>query len=278
MTPLHWLLYAALPAIAASLLLVAVGGPRLIGLALAIGVLAPFALLKSLPPWPWVLLRTGGSGGDWLLWAIVAAGLLGTLHDLRIWPRPLGMPPAIALLLATPWMVLARFRAEWSLEAAAAHLSMAWVLFGVVWLALRDAVGNGGGARWVLPAALLCLLGDFLVLLCGGAHASLFALLGAAVVLLVALVTAAWRRPFQFGEGACLPIAIVHCGALVLAYCERRVPWNAALLAMLAPAPIWLVSRQVAGRDRSYGNATYFWLGLGAVAAFEAVAFVLAYR
>lgn len=278
MTLLHWLLYAALPAIAVSLLLVSVGGPRLIGLALAVGVLAPFALLKSLPAWPWVLLRTGGNGADWLLWAIVAAGLLGTLHDLRIWPRPLGMPPAIALLLVTPWLVLARFRVEWSFEVAAGHLSVAWILLLVVWFTLRDAVGNGGGERMVLPAALLCLVGDFLVLLCGGAHASLFALLGAAVVLLVALVTAAWRRPFLFGEGACLPIAVVHCGALVLGYYELRVPWNAALPALLAPVPIWLVSRQVVGRDRSYGNGTYLWLGLLAVAAFEAVAFVLAYR
>lgn len=275
MTLLHWLLYSALPALALALLLVGVLGPRLIGLAIATSVIVPYALLKAMPPWPWVMLRTGGSGEHWLCWGVVAAGLVATLHDLRLWPRPLGTPPAVALLLAVPWFLAEPLRRGWTFERSGVHLLVAGGLFGAVWLALRGALANGAGLG-VVAASLLALTGDSLVLNWKGQPVAISAS-SAAVVLFAVLLAATWRKAFAVGEGACLAVAIVHGGTLLHAYYEQRLAPLVALLLWIAPVPLWLLVRKGPGKGAQGSNGRILG-GLALAVLCEGVAFVLGCR
>lgn len=278
MTLLHWLLYSALPAAALTLLLVGLAGPRLLGLVFAAAALVPHLLLKALPPLPWVLVNTGGGRGeDWLLWGTVGAGLVGSLHDLRLWPRPLGMPPALAVVFAVPWFVLETQRRGWSFEQCLVHLSIGWAALAGVWFALRGAHGSGAGLGALL-IGLVALAGDAVLLVGRNGPAAAFAPGGAAAVACAALFVATWRRPFVPGEGMCLPLAVVHTGVLLLAYHSGQLAMGQALLAVLAPAPIWLATRGEIDRDSAFGPPVYVALALAAAATFDVVAFVLGGR
>lgn len=274
MTILHWILYCALPAAAAGLLLVGVLGPRLLGIAMAAAVLAPHALLRALPPWPWELVQrpAGETAGAWTLWGVVAAGLFGSLHDLRLWPRALGLPPALALLLAVPWLASAGQRSGWSFETAAVEFGVAWLAIGAGWFALRTAALSGAGAG-MLAAGCICLVGD--ALLIGVAdRTTLAAVGGPAVVLVVAAVSLVWRRQFAAGEGAALALAVAHGLPLLLAFFGGRIGPLVALLALLAPAPLWLATRRPA-RPGGYGDPVLVTLALLGSATFVTVANLL---
>ena len=91
---LHWVLYGVLPALAAMLLGVGVGGARWLAIALAIALLVPFAVVGGLPPWPWLLAVRDGDPRAWLWWCLCLCGLAGALLDLRLLPRALLLPPS----------------------------------------------------------------------------------------------------------------------------------------------------------------------------------------
>ena len=75
---LQALVYGVLPAIAAGLLLVGIGGRRLLSLALAVAVFVAFGLRKEWPQWPWAMFPRG-AGMLGLAWTVAAAALVATL-------------------------------------------------------------------------------------------------------------------------------------------------------------------------------------------------------
>ena len=82
----------ALPPIAAALLLVSLGGARLLPLAVAVGLFVAFGLLKDWNDWPtWPHeLWDAPNGTMWLLWGALAACAIALLEHLRVVPRKAG--------------------------------------------------------------------------------------------------------------------------------------------------------------------------------------------
>lgn len=239
---LHWLLYCALPAIAIALLFVGAFGPRLLALALALAVLAPLVLLRTVPALPWSLPWGSVAPEDWLVWSIAAAGLVGVCHDLRVWPPALGGPPMVGLVLAAPWLMLAKARRGWSFEVALLNQTLTSVLVAAAWLAFLKT-GKSGAPLAGLLFGGLCLLGDTVVLRSAGEQMGWYLTSGAALVALMAFFVSLWRRPFVPGDGLWLVLSLVHCGSILLAHYQGKLPWAPALLLALAPTPLWLARR-----------------------------------
>jgi len=274
---LHWLLYCALPAIAIALLFVGAFGPRLLALAMALAVVAPLVLLRSVPAWPWAQPLHAVSPEDWLVWAIVVAGMVGVCHDLRLWPQPLGGPPMVALVLAVPWLLLAKARRNWSFEAALVHQSVASLLVGFAWLAFLRT-GKSGAPLAGLLFGGLCLLGDTVVLRFAAEQTGWYLTSSGALVALVAFGVSLWRRPFLPGEGLWLVLALVHGGSILLAHYQGRLPWPAALLLALAPTPLWLSRRWSPVGNKGLGEPMPLAVAILAAGTLDAVALLLLRR
>ncbi|MBL8724627.1 MAG: hypothetical protein JNK49_11305 [Planctomycetes bacterium] len=273
----QWLVYCSLPALAVTLLLVGAFGPRWFALAIAVAVLVPFALLEALPPWPWLLLQGTGSGEEWLPWVVAAAGLGGALHDLRVWPAALGGPPAVALLLAGPWLLLGRQRSQWSAEAATLHVGAVVGVLALVWLVQRLAA-RSGAALGVLLTMALCLGADGAALWLVGGQSGVAATTTAAVVGAVTLAVALWRRPFELGEGGWLALAVVHAGPLVVGHYQGLLPRWPALLLALMPVPLWCAAAPRAAHESSFGPPVRLAAAIVAAGGLAAAALMLLRR
>ncbi len=273
----QWLVYCALPALAVTLLLVGAFGPRLVALAIAVAVLVPFAWLEALPPWPWHLVQRAAGGEEWLPWVVAVAGLGGALHDLRVWPAALGGPPAVVLLLAAPWLLLGPQRSQWSPEMATLHLGGVVGLLALVWLVQRMAAGSGA-ALGVLLAMVLCLGADGGALWLVGGQTEVAATTTAALAGAMTLVVARWRRPFEFGEGGWLVLALVHVGALALGHYQGLLPRWPALLLALTPLPLWCVAGTREPLESSFGPPTRLAAAIVAAAGLAAAALLLLLR
>lgn len=249
---LRWILFGVLPALAAVVVFVGVGGARLLALALAVAVCVPLAMLAGLPPWPWQLSLHHGDPVAWLWWCLALAGVIGAVRDLGWLPRWLLVPGELLLVALLPWLMSARLRAGWSFEWCVPMLGAGWALVAALWWVLRQAARMQPGMTVPLVGAI-ALGADALVLRAqGGELAWELAGVGA-VALGVSVATTIWRRPFVCGVGGTLCIALAHAGVLWCARSERQLLQAPLLLAMVAPLGLWVATWKTFAEGRATG-------------------------
>lgn len=249
---LHWILFGVLPALAAVLLFVGIGGPRLLGPALAVGMCVPFGMAAGWPSWPWELSVDRGDPSQWFWWLIVFAGLVGAAYDGKLLPRWLVAPAEVALVLFAPWLLSGPLRSGWSFEWCVVMLGLAWTVLGATWWALRTTARLQPGL-WVPLAGTVALVGDALVLHARGDVLG-WRLAGVAAVALGASVaTTLWRRPFVCGTGASLCITIAHAGVLWFERSDRQLTQTPFVLLLLAPLGMWLAATRMFADGRTSG-------------------------
>jgi hypothetical protein len=268
---LRWVVFGVVPAVAAVLLGVGAGGPRLLAVSLAVALCVPFGIAVDWPAWPWQLSFERGDPYQWLWWSFAAAGVVGASYDLRLLPKPLLLACDVALVATLPWLLSAPLRAGWSFEECVGWLAAGWLVIAATWWSLRQAARCSPGMAVPL-AGTLALVADTFVLRARGA-ALPWQLAGVgAVALGMAVTTTIWRRPFVCGTGATLAITVAHVGLL---YCGRteyellRAPF---LLALIAPLPMAI------GCHKSFaeGRATGAVVGVVGCAALTAAAIAAA--
>lgn len=271
MDVLLWVLFGLLPAIAAILLGVGVGGPRWLGLALAVAICVPFGMADGWPPWFWQLDLMHGDPRPALWWTILLGGLLGTMYDFKALPRVVNFGLEVGLVLMLPWLLSAKLRDGWAFEECAAYLAALWLVMAALWWGLRRSAKAQPGLP--VPLAMTIVLGVDAWLLRESGNGPHWQLAGVASVALgFAVVTTIWRRPFVCGSGAALTITLAHTGLLQYGRVEGdliRWPFAAA---WLAPLPMWLVALPAFRRHRRFaaGFALLLVCAIGALAVWLA--------
>lgn len=267
---LRWILFGVLPALAAIVVCVGVGGPRLLALGLAIALCVPLGMSAGWPDWPWAISAHHGRPAEWLWWCLAAAGVLGALYDLKWLPKWLLLPLEVLLVALLPWLLSGDLRARWSFEWCVVMLGAAWGFVMALWWTLRQATKLQPGMSVPLCGAI-ALAADALVLRArAGGVAWELAGIGA-VALGVAVATTIWRRPFVCGVGGTLCIALVHLGVLWCGRGERELLQAPFLLAMVAPLALWLGTTKVFADGRATGMV----VGVTACAACAATAVLM---
>jgi hypothetical protein len=268
---LRWVVFGVLPAVAAVLVGVGAGGPRLLALSLAVALCVPFGIAVDWPAWPWQLSFAHGDPLDWLWWSFVTAGVVGVCYDMRLLPKVLLLGCDVALVATLPWLLSAPLRARWTFEECVVWLSAGWLVIAATWWALRQSARVSPGMAVPL-AGTMALVADTFVLRARGASLP-WQLAGVgAVALGMAVATTIWRRPFVCGTGGTLAITVAHVGLL---YCGRsesdllRAPF---LLALVTPLPMAIVCHKAFADGRATGAA----VGLVGVAALAAGAIAAA--
>ncbi len=268
---LRWILFGVLPALAAVVAFVGVGGPRLLALALAVAICVPMAMQAGLPAWPWLLGLHHGDPVAWLWWCLALAGVVGAMRDLGWLPRWFLVPCELLLVAFLPWLMSAQLRAGWSFEWCVPMLGAGWVFVAALWWVLRQSAKVQPGMTVPLVGAI-ALATDALVLRAqGGELAWELAGVGA-VALGGSVATTIWRRPFVCGVGGTLCIALAHTGVLWCARSERQLLQAPLLLAMVAPLALWLALTKVFAEGRATGMV----VGVCATAALAAAAIAAA--
>ena len=232
-----WLLFGVLPAVAAMLLGVGVGGSRWFALAFAAAICVPAALAKGWPDWLWQLDFVHGPPRPALWWTLVIGGVLGTVYDFRLLPKSLALVLESVLVAMLPWFLSSPLRASWSFEECALFLVTVSAVVTVLWFGLRQAAKRLPGLP--VPLAMMIALGVDAWLLFQHAAGPDWQLAGVASVALgVAVMTASWHRPFVCGSGAVLCLALAHSGLLLAGRNEQELLQVPLILAWLAPAPM----------------------------------------
>ena len=249
---LRWLLFGVLPAVAAVLLGVGVGGPRWLALSLATAICVPFGIVLDWPDWFWRLDPVRGDPRPALWWTLLFAGLVGSLYDLRYLPKIVAVGLEFLLVAALPWLLAGRLHGRASFEHLVLWLGAGWIVIAVVWWVVRRAAKAQPGVT--VPLAMAGVFGADAWLLHQHAGGSDWQLAGvAATGLGFAVVTTAWRRPFECGTGAGLCMTLAHTGLLLCGRGERELLELPFVLAWLAPVPLWLASAGPAARWRRTG-------------------------
>jgi hypothetical protein len=264
---LHWVLFGVLPALAAVLLFVGVGGARFVGIALAVAVCVPFAMASGWPPWPWQISVDRGDGRQWSWWCVAAAGVVGTVYDLRLLPRWVLLPCEAAVIGLLPWLLSGNLRAGWTFEDCVLMLGGAWTVLGLLWWVLREAAKVRPGMAVPLAGAI-ALTADALVLRAHGLVLGWHLAGVAAVALGTAVATTIWRRPFVCGAGGTLCITVVHAGVLWCERSERQLLQAPFLLAMVAPLGLGIALTWLFAEERGTGVL----VGIAAVAVLAGAA------
>jgi len=238
------ILQGTLPPIVAALLLVTLGGARLLSLAAAAGLFVAYGLLKAWPAWPHELWSSP-NGMQWLLWVVVASALLTAVEHAGMGRgRPAAWAGA-ALAAAGCWLVLQKVAARWTpweigLQVGVSALLLFWLV-----PALRHAlrVARPG----LLPAILAtALLSVDAVLLAAHGSALLGQLCGAvAAASGAAIGTALWRRPFALAAADGTWIATAHGLFLLAGVYIAELPLGFAI-GFVAPLLLLLLWRRSA--------------------------------
>ena len=237
---LLWVLFGLLPAIAAMLLGVGVGGPRWLAVALAVAICVPFGMSDGWPDWFWRLDILHGEPRPALWWTLLLGGLLGTVYDFRVVPRSITCGLELLLVVLLPWLLSAPLRAAWTFEGCLAYLAAGWLVMAALWLGLRRSAKAQPGLP--VPLAMTIALGVDAWLLYHNAGGANWQLAGVASVALgFAVITTIWRRPFVCGSGAALTITLAHTGLLLCGQSEQELLRMPFVLAWTAPLPMWLV-------------------------------------
>ena len=268
---LHWVVFGVMPAVAAMLVGVGVGGPRFLALSLMIALCVPFGMAAGWPPWPWHLSVQHGDPQAWLWWVFAAAGLVGVSYDAKLLPKVLVLAVDVVLVAVLPWLMSGPLRARWSFEQCVLGLSAGWLVVALTWWVLRRVARLQPGMAVPLAGAI-ALAADALVMKERGTRLD-WELAGVgAVALGLAVATTIWRRPFVCGTGSTLAITVAHLGIL---YCGRgqgeivRAPF---LLALVTPLPMGLVLTKAFADARATGAV----IGLLGTAALGFAAIVAA--
>jgi hypothetical protein len=268
---LRWIVFGVLPAVAAVLVGVGAGGPRLLALSLALALSVPFGLLGAWPGWPWELSVHHGDPFAWTWWAIAAAGAVGVAWDAKLLPKGLLLPFELAIVAALPWLLTAPLRARWTFEQCVVWLGAGWLVVAGTWWVLRRAAKLQPGMA-VPAAGAIALLADTMVLRASGAALS-WQLAGiAAIALGMAVATTIWRRPFVCGTGGTLAITVVHVALLCCGRSEWQLQRAALLLALVAPLAMVVATL----RQFAEGRATGAVVGLLGTAGLAAAAIAAA--
>lgn len=249
---LRWILFGVLPALAAVVVCVGVGGPRLLAPALAIALCVPLGMSAGWPDWPWAISAHHGDPAEWLWWCLAAAGTVGVFYDLKWLPKWLLLPAEVLLVALLPWLLSGGLRAGWSFEWCVVMLSAGWALVMALWWTLRQSTKLQPGMTVPLCGAI-ALAADALVLRArSGGVAWELAGVGA-VALGAAVATTIWRRPFVCGTGGTLCIALAHVGVLWCGRSERELLQAPLLLAMVAPLGLWVATTKPFAEGRATG-------------------------
>lgn len=248
----RWLVFGVLPAVAAMLLGVGVGGPRWLALSLAAAVCVPFGILAGWPDWPWHLDARHGDPRPWLWWLLAGAGLIGTGYDLRLLPKQVLIVGEVALVAFLPWLLSASLRNRSSFEECVVWLGAGWLVIGVLWWALRRTGKMLPGVG--VPLAGTIALATDAWLLHESSVGRAWQLAGvAAIALGMAVATTLWRRPFVCGTGGTLMITLTHLGLLWFDRAEWELRSAPLLLAMLVPLPVWIATTKPFADGRQTG-------------------------
>lgn len=268
---LHWTLFGVLPALAAVLVFVGIGGARFLALGIAVAMCVPFGMAAGWPDWPWHLAVRHGDPVPWFWWCLAISGVVGIAYDTKLLPKVVLLVCELALVAFVPWLLSAPLRAGWSYERCVVFLSAAWAVLFATWWVLRTASKAHPGMAVPLVGTI-ALVADALVL---HAHGATFGwrLAGVgAVALGVAVATTLWRRPFVCGTGASLCIAIAHAGVCWTNRGERELLQAPFVLALLAPLGLWVGTTKAFADGRTTGMV----VGVGLTAAMAASAVVFA--
>jgi hypothetical protein len=235
----------ALPPIAAALLLVSLGGARLLALAAAIGLYVAYGLMKEWPAWPHELWDEP-AGVPWLVWAVVACCLVAMLEHGRALPHKAGVVLGGAVAAFGTWLVLQKVAARWDAATVLLHAGGAALVAVLSPLAARRALARAPAtvapaAVWTvvlsITAGLVALSGSALLgQLCGAVAAAVGA--GAAAGL--------WKRPFALAPADATWLAGAQVLFLVAGVHLAELPLAAALAAAAAPAAMALLPGSLA--------------------------------
>ena len=269
---LKWVLFGVLPAVAAVLLCVGVGGPRFLATALGVALGVPLLMANGWPGWPWNLSVDHGDPFAWLFWTVAATAVVGTCYDARVLWKPVLLTVDVVVVLAMPWLLSAPRREQWTTLHQVAWLSVAWIVLAAVWWTWRRVARQWPGIA--LPLASAMVLGADAFVLRERSAAGVWELSGVvACALAMAVATATWRRPFRCGTGAVLVVTVAHTGLLWLGRVEADLPRLPLLVACLAPLGLLVSFWRGFGRARGFAFAC----GLAVTATASVVAVVQAW-
>jgi len=232
---LEVVLKGVLPPIGAALLLVTLGGSRLVALAVATGLFVAYGLLmKTWPELPHVLWSQP-DGRQWLVWSIVAAALVSVAEQFRVLPRQAGHTAAAILGVAAVWLVLSKVAANWSPTEALVSIGGGALILLVVLLGTRVVMSRAPATiypaiLWTLvlsvDAAVITLSGSALLgQMCGAVAAALGAAIG----------TVLWRRPFALTVADSTWFVLAHALFVLAGKHLGELPWSAAACLFVAP-------------------------------------------
>ncbi len=260
----------ALPPIAAALLLVSLGGARLLPLAVAVGLFVAFGLLKDWNDWPtWPHeLWDAPNGTMWLLWGALAACAIALLEHLRVVPRKAGSPLAVLVAMASVGLLLQKTATanRWPVADVVLHVGGGMFVVSLLAIAGRRALERAPAG--IGPAILFATTlsgASVAIALSSGLLGQLCGVLAAAVG--AAAGTALWRRPFALGVADGTWLGIAH-GLFVLAGVHlSSLPWSAAGCALLAPCTLLLLGPGVAKRPVGWTVSALLLAGIPLAAA-----------
>lgn len=249
-------LKGALPPIGAALLLAGCFGARLTALAMGVGVYVAFWLLKERPEWPHELWYAP-DGRQWLVWGLIAAGLVALLEHARALRGRFAAGAGVLVSAFVVWLVLQKIAARWDTWTIVQHVGGGGFVVALLVLAMRTTLARAPAS--LAPAVVFTLLLSALSVLLTLAASGLFGqLCGAcAAALGAAAGTTMWRRPFVLApaDGTWLAAAF---GLFVLAGKHfSELGWPAAGCAVTAPFALLLLQPGAAQRP--------FWWTLGAI-------------
>jgi hypothetical protein len=264
-------LYGVLPSLAATLLLVGLFGPRLLGVSAGLGLLVAWGLLRQrLPLWPHELWTSGNDAMQWLCWSVLGLGALSALHGRREWPRGVIVPLGCGLFAAQAWLALTNLRRRWGLLESVVQHAAAAALAAAVWFAVRRAITMRSNSAMALVLAT-ALGGDAALLLASGSAFQGQLAGSVATSFAAAAITVFWRRSFPLDRSAAMPFAAAHCGLLLLGVHLSELHRLPAVLAALAPSALaWSGLASGGMRDKARLS-----LCAGAMAGLFALAFAL---
>ncbi len=233
-------LKGALPPIGLALLLVSLGGVRLLPLAVVGGLFVAYGLLKAWPALPHELWSSP-NGTEWLLWSVAAAGLATAFERVGLWRGRIAAGVAVALAAVSVWLVLQKVAAAWSPVDVWLHVGGGGLLLALLAVGHRVVLARAP-AGWFPAALFSVLLSVDAAVLTLGKSALLGQLCGAvAAALGAAAGTTLWKRPFALTAADGTWLGIAH-GLFVLAGVHlASLPWPAAGCALVAPLVLLLL-------------------------------------
>lgn len=241
-------LRGVLPPIGAALVLVGLGGARLVALAVGVGLYVAYGLLKrEWPEWPHVLW-SAPDGRQWLVWSIAAAALVSLGEQFRVLPRKAGHTAGAVVGVAAVWLVLMKVAANWSPTEAFVTIGGGALITLLVLLGTRIVMARAPAT--VFPAILWTLvLSVDAAVLALGSSALIGQMCGATAAALGAAVgTALWRRPFALTIADGTWFALAHALFVLAGKHLAEVPWTAASCLLVAPLAALPVREGVGAR------------------------------